>query len=73
MSAPLPHRPKPPQPGTTQVGSTPVDTNGEDRGQCLQAFRSEDLLRGHRAVEIRHGGLCYRLSITAMGKLILTK
>ncbi len=34
---------------------------------------SDDLLRGHKAVEIRHNGLLYRLQATRQGKLILTK
>lgn len=34
---------------------------------------SDDLLRGHRAVEISHNGVLYRLQATRLGKLILTK
>jgi hemin uptake protein HemP len=34
---------------------------------------SEDLLRGHRLLEIRHNGEVYRLQATRLGKLILTK
>jgi len=34
---------------------------------------SEDLLRGHRAIEISHNGVLYRLQATRLGKLILTK
>ncbi len=36
-------------------------------------FSSDDLLRGHRAVEISHNGVVYRLQATRLGKLILTK
>lgn len=39
----------------------------------LPVLRSEDVLAGHRAVEIVHAGVRYRLSVTSMGKLILTK
>ncbi|MEO8297975.1 MAG: hemin uptake protein HemP [Burkholderiales bacterium] len=36
-------------------------------------LRSEDLLRGGKELEIEHGGAVYRLRLTAMGRLILTK
>lgn len=31
------------------------------------------MLRGRRSVDILHAGARYRLSLTSMGKLILTK
>ena len=34
---------------------------------------SHELLRGQRAVEIKHNGAVYRLQTTKLGKLILTK
>jgi hemin uptake protein HemP len=34
---------------------------------------SVDLLLGAREVEIQHGNAVYRLGLTSMGKLILTK
>jgi hemin uptake protein HemP len=34
---------------------------------------STDILRGQKAVEIRHNGLNNRLQATRLGKLILTK
>ena len=34
---------------------------------------SEELLRGHKAIEISHNGVLYRLQATRLGKLILTK
>lgn len=39
----------------------------------LSVLRSEHVLQGQRAVEILHAGVRYRLSVTSMGKLILTK
>jgi hemin uptake protein HemP len=36
-------------------------------------LRSEQLLQGHRMVEITHNGEVYRLQTTRLGKLILTK
>jgi hemin uptake protein HemP len=34
---------------------------------------SYELLRGQKAVEIKHNGFVYRLQTTKLGKLILTK
>jgi hemin uptake protein HemP len=34
---------------------------------------SDELLRGHKAIEISHNGVLYRLQATRLGKLILTK
>ena len=34
---------------------------------------SQALLQGRREVEIEHAGQVYRLRLTALGKLILTK
>jgi len=34
---------------------------------------STDILRGHAEVEIDHRGTLYRLRVTSLGKLILTK
>ncbi|UUX97010.1 hemin uptake protein HemP [Aquabacterium sp. J223] len=36
-------------------------------------WRSDDLLHGGREVHIAHAGSVYRLRLTALGKLILTK
>ncbi len=36
-------------------------------------FSSEEILRGHKSVEISHNGVVYRLQATRLGKLILTK
>jgi hemin uptake protein HemP len=35
--------------------------------------RSEVLLQGGRELEIEHAGAVYRLRVTSLGKLILTK
>ena len=34
---------------------------------------SEALMQGHKAIEISHNGVVYRLQATRLGKLILTK
>lgn len=36
-------------------------------------WQSQQLLRGAREVQIEHQGLIYRLQVTSLGKLILTK
>ena len=44
-----------------------------DHEISLSALLSSDLLRGQKAVSIRHNGSVYRLQATRLGKLILTK
>lgn len=39
----------------------------------LMRWQSHQLLRGAREVQIEHQGLVYRLQVTSLGKLILTK
>lgn len=41
--------------------------------QAVPRVTSSALLRGRRELEIAHGDAVYRLRLTAMGKLILTK
>lgn len=67
-----------PPPSPTEPAPAPAADTGPGAARrpgapALPVLRSEDVLAGHRAVEIVHGGLRYRLSVTAMGKLILTK
>jgi hemin uptake protein HemP len=56
-----PHRPRPGLPAAAQAAPS--------RGR----IRSDALLHGARELEIVHGDAVYRLRVTAMGKLILTK
>jgi hemin uptake protein HemP len=42
----------------------------DESGSTLE---STEILRGQKAVEIKHNGLTYRLQATRLGKLILTK
>lgn len=44
-----------------------------DKPRAARALSSADLLAGEREVAIVHGHETYRLSLTATGKLILTK
>ncbi|MDM7941336.1 MAG: hemin uptake protein HemP [Hydrogenophaga sp.] len=45
----------------------------ETAGNDLPCLCSTALLRGQKAVTIRHNGALYRLQTTRQGKLILTK
>jgi hemin uptake protein HemP len=39
----------------------------------VRRYRTEDLLQGCPWVVLEHGGAAYRLQVTRLGKLILTK
>jgi len=55
-------------------GAAPAETpNRERRKPGLQRVNSWDLFRGARELIIVHNGEEYRLRITRLGKLILTK
>jgi len=43
------------------------------RSESGSALESTEILRGQKAVAIKHNGLTYRLQATRLGKLILTK
>ncbi len=56
------------------AASAPVRTDGDAAAALRPPLVDSDaLLRGHKAIEIRHNGLLYRLQATRQGKLILTK
>jgi hemin uptake protein HemP len=68
------------------MNTQPLDDQDPGHGSAIPDFvrtpatdaptrvlRSEDVLAGDRSVEILHAGSRYRLSVTATGKLILTK
>ena len=40
---------------------------------ALRRWHSAELLGRHREVEIEHGQMVYRLRLTSLGKLLLTK
>lgn len=56
-----------------------LDRTGGGRSTASKAqnkeisIESTDLLRGSKTLEIRHKGSLYRLSLTKLDKLILTK
>lgn len=62
-SAERPASPEHPAASSTQRGAA----------TSCPRVRSELLLGGGRELEIQHGDAVYRLRLTAMGKLILTK
>jgi len=64
----LPDVPKP-APGVT---ATEVPVQPGETAQPL-CWRSEQLLGGAREARIEHQGAVYRLQLTSLGKLILTK
>ena len=67
MSKPLPVAPEVPGVDLPPV-MAPVMSDG-----AAPRVRSEDLLRGAQELLIDHQGACYRLRLTAQGRLILTK
>jgi hemin uptake protein HemP len=46
---------------------------GKMSGKKPRTILSSDLLRGEKLVIVQHEQDCYRLQLTAAGKLILTK
>lgn len=69
---PAPAAPPPsPEPAPAQ-GSCPPDTSATPSG-ARRRLRSDALFGGANEIQIEHGGALYRLRITSLGKLILTK
>lgn len=69
--------PREPRKNGVSLSSSPLQRDGEGptsapRGTAKQ-LGSEDLLKGNRRIEILHNGERYVLSLTRLGKLILTK
>lgn len=67
----------PPDSPAADAGPAPHDATASTwRAQApsaLKRLHSDALLGGAREVEIEHQGAVYRLKITSLGKLILTK
>ena len=57
---------------TPKVSADSVDLS-KNAGTSQGGLRSDEILRGQKAVEITHNGSIYRLQATRLGKLILTK
>ena len=60
-----------PQQQKTITSGVPADYGSSPSARACVV--SSDLLRGHRDCDIEHNGAVYRLQITRLGKLILTK
>lgn len=58
-------------PRPTPVAAAPAP--GADAPLQRVRWSSRTLLAGHREVEIEHDSVIYRLQLTSLGKLILTK
>lgn len=71
----LPPRADTPPSGATSLGRHRDDTPGSVVASRQRARRvdSSDLMAGHTEIEIDHGGAIYRLRLTSLGKLLLTK
>jgi hypothetical protein len=46
---------------------------GGSRAPSTPRLRSDDLFGARREIEIEHAGAIYRLRLTSLGKLLLTK
>ena len=53
--------------------SAPIHNQSPQAKSVHSSVSSNEILRGHKAVEINHNGLTYKLQATKLGKLILTK
>ncbi len=63
-----------PGPASAAPGpSAAPEAAGGTAPQRPPLLASEAILQGHKAVEISHNGVVYRLQATRLGKLILTK
>lgn len=63
----------PEQPPRPQASVTAVAAQNAAAPQRPPLVASEELMQGHKAIEISHNGVLYRLQATRLGKLILTK
>lgn len=62
----------PPVPTPTRPAPTPALP--QDRAPAApRVWQSHELMDGHAEVQIEHQGARYRLRVTALGRLILTK
>jgi len=62
-----------PTPNSTALQRMQAASLGRTTAADAVCVDSHELLRGHKAVEIKHNGAVYRLQTTKLGKLILTK
>jgi hemin uptake protein HemP len=60
-------------PAHDAVPASPPASRGPGPSQGRPRWRSAELLGSAQEVEIEHGQAVYRLKLTSLGKLILTK
>ena len=65
--------PSPTEVALAASAAAPLAEADSSSAGCAHRWRSADLLGPARTVEIAHGQTVYRLRLTALGKLILTK
>ena len=63
----------PPLASTPRVATPPPSRVAITTDPARMRLRSQELFAGANQVEIEHGESIYRLRITSLGKLILTK
>jgi hemin uptake protein HemP len=72
-----PERPKPPSgasPASAGPARSPLHgTPAEARPTAPRRWRSAEIFGAAQEIEIEHGQAVYRLRLTSLGKLILTK
>ncbi len=68
----LPASAEPPSGARSLVGHRDCTPVGAGRPRAKRVDRT-DLMAGHTEIEIDHGGAIYRLRLTSLGKLLLTK
>lgn len=68
----LPASAEPPSGARSLVGHRDCTHAGAGRPRAKRVD-STDLMAGHTEIEIDHGGAIYRLRLTSLGKLLLTK
>ena len=76
MPTPMPTRRPTPLPSAAPAEANPrstADAHGGAHGGVRKRLSSAALLQGGGEIEIDHAGAIYRLRITSLGKLILTK
>lgn len=67
------HTPPSPGPQSTSAGTDVSVRSAPSPIAPRPRVASADILRGNAEVEIEHRGTLYRLRVTSLGKLILTK
>lgn len=64
-------KPQPPLPD--RLGTPDVRATAPLAAACSRRWRSTELFGKDQEIEIEHGKAIYRLRLTSLGKLILTK